>query len=315
MKKWSKIKPLLVVFALGASMLNSCKEQTSDQSKNQSLGEETTNKTPKKQLSKEFKDYWYAGDAEITSYKLEQARYGEIREGHAVLIYVTEPFLADKQVKADQSDPKNIPVLKLNSTKKYLTGIYPYSIMSSTFYPVYDNQHAIKVTNSVQEWCGHVYAQINNRDKFEIQSLSYFESEGDVHIKIDKSILENELWNKIRIDPNDLPIGDLQIIPSLEYLRLGHKALKTYTASANLTEEGDNYHYILQYPELDRSLNISFSKTFPHTITGWTESFKSGFGDRAKILTSKATINKILKTPYWKQNANKDVFLRDSLGI
>ena len=86
-------------------------------------------------LSPEFKEYWYSGEAEITSYKLEQARYGELREGKAVLIFVTEPFLADKQVKANRSNPENIPVLKLNSTKKYLTGIYPYSIMSSSFYP------------------------------------------------------------------------------------------------------------------------------------------------------------------------------------
>ncbi|MGB5358593.1 MAG: septum formation inhibitor Maf, partial [Eudoraea sp.] len=73
-------------------------------------------------LSPEFKEYWYAGEAEITSYKLEQARYGELREGHAVLIFVTEPFLADKQVKADRSNSENIQVLKFNSTKKYFTG-------------------------------------------------------------------------------------------------------------------------------------------------------------------------------------------------
>ena len=51
------------------------------------------NDTPKeKQLSQEFKGYWYAGKAEVSSYKLEQARYGEIREGNAVLVYVTEDF-------------------------------------------------------------------------------------------------------------------------------------------------------------------------------------------------------------------------------
>lgn len=306
---------LLVAFAFGASMMNSCKEQNSEKNKNLALGKEISDKTLKKQLSQEFKAYWYAGDAEVTSYKLKQARYGEIREGHAVLIYVTEPFLPEKQVKADRSNPQNVPVLKLNSTKKYLTGIYPYSIMSSTFYPVYDNQHAIKVTNSVQEWCGHVYTQINNRDKFEIEAYSYFESEGDINIKVDKNILENELWNKIRINPKELPIGDIQIFPSLEYVRLGHIEIKAYAAAATLIEEGANYHYRLQYPELERSLKITFSKSFPHTIEGWSESFKSGFGDNAKILTSTASKNKVLKTPYWKQNGNKDVFLRDSLGI
>jgi len=315
MKNWIRIELFVLLFALAAASFNSCKEQKSENNDELALSKEITDKTPGKQLSKEFKSYWYAGDAEVTSYKLEQARYGEIREGHAVLIYVTEPFLADKQVKADQSNPQNIPVLKLNSTKKYLTGIYPYSIMSSTFYPVYDNQHAIKVTNSVQEWCGHVYAQINNRDKFEILSYSYFESEADQNIKVDKTILENELWNKIRIDPANLPTGDLQLIPSLEYIRLGHKEIKAYAAKAELIDEEDTYSYELHYPELERSLKITINKEFPFAIEGWSESFKSGFGDNAKTLTSTATKNKVLKTPYWKQNGNKDVFLRDSLGI
>lgn len=315
MRKWIKFELAIVVCALGILVLESCKEEASDADKNLALSEEIEENSPKKQLSREFKAYWYAGDAEITSYNLEQARYGEIREGHAVLIYVTEPFLAEEQVKADRSNPQNIPVLKLNSTKKYLTGIYPYSIMSSTFYPVYDNQHAIKVTNSVQEWCGHVYAQINNRDKFEITAHSYFEGEADQNIKVDKTILENELWNKIRIDYKNLPMGDLQIIPSLEYTRLGHKEFKAYAAKATLTEAEGYMHYELDYPGLERNLKIKFSKEFPHAIEGWTESFKSGFGNNAKILTSTATKNKVLKTPYWRQNGNKDVILRDSLGI
>lgn len=43
-------------------------------------------------LSKEFKSYWYNNEAEITSYKLDQARYGEMRSGTAVLIYAPNPF-------------------------------------------------------------------------------------------------------------------------------------------------------------------------------------------------------------------------------
>ena len=69
--------------------------------------------TPKKPLSSDFKSYWYAGEAELTSYTLEQARYGELRDGKAVLIYVTEPFLPEKQVKANGQNPENVSVLKL----------------------------------------------------------------------------------------------------------------------------------------------------------------------------------------------------------
>ncbi|MEQ8422640.1 MAG: septum formation inhibitor Maf [Arenibacter algicola] len=266
-------------------------------------------------LSEEFKEYWFAGKAEITSYKLEQARYGELRDGSAVLIYVTEPFLADKQVKADQSNPNNISVLKLNSTKNFLTGIYPYSIMSSSFFPVSDNQHAIKLTTSVQEWCGQVFAQLNNRDKFEVNSFSYFESEGDQTITLDKTDLENEIWNKIRVNPNNLPIGNVKMVPSMEYLRLAHKQVKAYEAQAELNTEATLNTYKITYPDLERTLEISFSKSFPHTIENWSETYKSGFGPNSHPLTSTATKIKTLKRAYWKENKNSDVFLRDSLGL
>ena len=178
-------------------LLMSC----SDKNKTTENGETVSNKKsktlktePKQPLTDNFKNYWYAGDAEITSYQLNQARYGELREGNAVLIYVTEPFLPKKQVKADNSSPENISVLKLNATKNFLTGIYPYSIMSSTFYPVYDNQHAVKTSLSVQEWCGHVFMQLNNKGKdYNLLARSYFESEGDVEVNLDKIWLEDEL--------------------------------------------------------------------------------------------------------------------------
>ena len=303
---------------LCASLLLSCNEKVTGESKDVALNasdEPKVELTSKKEISPEFKDYWYAGDAEISSYSLKQARYGEIRDGHAVLIFVTEPFLADKQVKADRSNPGNVSVLKLNATKKYLTGIYPYSIMSSTFYPVRDEGHAIKVSSSVQEWCGHVYSQLNNREKFEITSHSYFESEADQNTSIEKTLLENEIWNKIRINPEDLPQGEASILPSLEYIRVGHKPISAYKAIAKLTQNGDLSTYEIRYPDLDRSLSITFTSDFPHTIEGWSETFKSGFGDNAKTLTSTATRMKSLKTPYWRQNGNKDVILRDSLGL
>ncbi len=271
--------------------------------------------TPKKPLSSDFKSYWYAGEAELTSYTLEQARYGELRDGKAVLIYVTEPFLPEKQVKANGQNPENVSVLKLNATKKFLTGIYPYSIMNSTFYPVYDNQHALKTSLSVQEWCGHVYSQINNREQFEFTSHSYFEGEADQHFNMDKAILENEIWTKVRIDPTDLPTGEIEVIPALEFIRLGHKELKAYQAMGSISEKDGITTYILTYPDLERTLTINFTTDFPYSIESWTEEFKSGFGPNAKLLTTKATKLKRMKTAYWGQNSNQDLFLRDSLGL
>lgn len=303
------------IFAL-LILFTSCKEKPQDTSKTLAMSTAGVDKElPKKQLSEEFKKYWYNGTAEITSYNLEQARYGELREGNAVMIYVTEPFLPDAQVKADNSNKNNIPVLKLNFTKNYLTGIYPYSIMTSSFYPVHDNQHALKLSFSSQEWCGHVYAQLNNKDDFKIMSHSYFESEGDQDYHMEKTNLENEIWNKIRINPSDLPIGEMSMVPSLEFIRLTHKELKAYKAISSLTEEGGISTYEIKYPELQRSLKINFENKFPYMIESWTDTYKDGYGEKSKVLTSKATRINRITTPYWQQNSNKDLSLRDSLGL
>lgn len=308
-KKTIKTKTLLwAVFCLLA-LFNSCKKGSNEQAYNNTSKVAPVKTT--KSLSPEFKSYWYSGEAEISSYKLEQARYGEIRKGHAVLIFVTEDFLPEKQVKADNSHPQNIPVIKLNATKKFMTGIYPYSIMQSTFYPVYNNQHAIKVSASVQEWCGHVYTQLNNKDVFEITSHSYFESEADKDFNLDKAILENELWTQLRINPQSLPTGHLSIIPSFEFTRLRHIPIKAYKAVASLKSNT----YNIAYPELNRTLTILFNPNFPHDILEWEESFNSGFGNNTNILTTKATKLKTIKTPYWQKNSNDDEILRETLQL
>lgn len=304
------------VITVGFFFLISCKEDSIQKTETINAKLDATQPLqPKKQLSQEFKEYWYAGNAEITSYSLEQSRYGELREGTAVMIYVSEPFMPDLQVKADNSDASTISVLKLNATKNYITGIYPYSIMTSSFYPVRDNGHALKVSFSSQEWCGHVYAQLNNRDDFEIMSHSYFGTEADQNVHLDKAVLEDEIWNKIRINPKELPIGAMEIIPSLEFIRLSHKKLKAYEATASLNAAAQTMTYEISYPELERTLTIEFMAEFPYTIENWTDSFKGGYGQEAKVLTSKATLIKRIKTPYWQQNSNKDLYLRDSLGL
>ncbi len=83
------------------------------------------------QMPEAFEKIWYAGKAEVSSYILQQARYGEIRNGEAVLIFVTEDFSSDKLVKLDEPEKANdkVRVLKMNMTKKFVTGIYPYSMM------------------------------------------------------------------------------------------------------------------------------------------------------------------------------------------
>lgn len=310
MKKQTYTKFKFYFITLACITFSACKNETKKKLIAINTSQKATVEKPTT-VTPEFNAYWYNGEAEISSYQLEQARYGEIRPGKAVLIYVTEDFLPNKQVKADGQSSKNIPVLKLNATKTFNTGVYPYSIMQSTFYPVYNNQHALKVSSSMQEWCGHVYTQLNNREQFEIKSHSYFESEADAHFMLKKTILENELWTKLRINPKSLPTGNLEIIPSFEYLRLRHIELKAYNAVATIT----NDVYTISYPELNRTLSIHFNNTFPFDILGWKETFKSGFGNNAKVLTTKATKLKTIKLAYWSKNLNKDEILRETLQL
>lgn len=306
-----KLFPLFVIL----TVLNSCNssEENSGSLKISTKKEASKTASPRT-VSKEFKDYWYDGTAEITSYSLMQERYGEIREGTAVNIFVSEDFLPDVQVKANSSSKENISVLKLNQMKNFNTGIYPYSIMTSTFSPISEKEHPLKVTNSVQEWCGQVYMQLNNRGNFEIESHSYFQGEADQKFSLTKTWLENEFWNLIRINPEELPTGDLMIVPSFEYLRLRHKEVKEHNAFASL-KQGDSISiYTLNYPGLQRQLMLFFHSTFPYEIEKWEEVNAAGQNDTLRLKTT-ATKLKRIKSDYWSKNGNEHLSLRDSLKL
>lgn len=266
---------------------------------------------PKRNLSENFKNYWFAGKAEITSYDLVQSRYGEPRDGTAVLIFVTEDFLKKEQVKADQKDNTTIPVIKLNATRNFTTGIYPYSIMQSTFYPLEGDSHALKVAASIQEWCGMVYMQLNNRDEYEIRSHSYFEGEADQFLSIPKFHLENEVWTQLRIDPNLLPTGEIQMIPSFAYIRLAHIEIKDYMATAEFYQDMDLSVYQITYPELKRQLRIFYEPSFPYKIEKWEEVTES---NGEKLVTTATKMSEI-KSDYWNKNSNKDLPLRQNLNL
>lgn len=274
--------------------------------------------------SEEFKNYWYDGKAEITSYKLEQARYGELHEGYSVLVFVTEDFSKSKQVKLDKPQNSNgddVKVLKLNRIKKFDTGIYRYSMMDSVFTPVYLGEHpnSLKVTSSSQEWCGNTFTQLNLDDNgFDVRSFSYFESEGDQNYNLQKEILEDEIWARIRLAPESLPQGRIKIIPATMASRLTHNDLKVEIAEATLTENSDDsdlMDYKIVYDDSGRSVVITYNKTFPYEIVAWEETYKSGFGNNAKTLTTRATKNKVLISDYWNKNQTVDRELREKLGL
>ncbi len=267
------------------------------------------------QKSNVFDDYWYAGEAELSTYKLEQNRYGEMRSGEAVNIFVTEPFLANTQVKADNpkgTDEAAPTVLKLNTIRRFNTGIYDYSLMGSVFTPVSADKfpHTLKATATVQDWCGQTFTQLNHTDDgYRMRLFSYFESEGDVDKNLGEAMLEDEIFTRLRINPEALPTEEVELIPSLFFARTAHTGLKPKKARIEFkTEKEATTVCVVEYLHLDRTLRIEFINDFPHKIVGWTET------DNGKV-TVRATLKETLKSPYWSQNGSKFAYLRDSLGL
>jgi hypothetical protein len=130
---------------------------------------------------------WGDGKAEVNSYDLTFPRYNQQRKGLAIAIFVTEPFSDSARVKADagkHSASDVFPVMKLNLVKKYQTGVYDYSDMTSAFVALapFAGQPAgtpAKISFSSQEWCGHVYSQFLIDRNVRFTQHSYFDGEAD----------------------------------------------------------------------------------------------------------------------------------------
>lgn len=266
--------------------------------------------TPLLAQSKQVQNFWFAG-AEISSFELSQDRYGKNHPGHAELIFVTEPFLTDKQVKNESNKPNSTPVLKLNHLTTFNTGIYSYRTMTSTFRPI-DVQkfpHALKSTTSVQDWCGQAFQQTNFKNNtWNTQLRSYFENEADQNLTLKPTHLEEELWLTLRLDPKKLPTGETEIIPSALYQRYNHATIEPLKASATLTESNKSSKYTLNYPSINRTLTIHFDTQFPHIIRKYTETNPSG--------TTTATLKKrLMNSNYWSQHNPEDAPKRKKLGL
>ena len=258
----------------------------------------------------QISDYWFNG-AEISSFELSQSRYGETHPGHAELVFVTEPFLTEKQVKNESGKGEATDVLKLNSLTTYNTGIYSYRTMTSTFRPIDLEKfpHALKSSTSVQDWCGQAFQQYNLRKNgWSVEIRSYFEEPGDQDLTLPEAFLEDELWITLRLDPKSLPTGETEIIPGALYTRYSHGDSKPTKVTAKLSESGETSTYSLQYPTLDRNLTITFDNAFPHVIREWTDKSPSG--------TTKAVLKKrLMHIPYWNLKKVKDSERRKELGL
>jgi hypothetical protein len=269
-----------------------------------------------------FSSEWYKGKAEINTFEIQQARYGELRKGKAVMIFVTEDFSEKKQVKLDnpEANPSDaVKILKLNFTKNFTTGIYPYSLMTSIFTPTHFNSTpvSVKATCSMQEWCGHAFTQLNkNKNKYNLIQHSYFESEGETYSQITPTLLEDELWNLIRINPKIIPTGKQKMLPTLSYLRFTHLPIQPVIAEIKLTEKGNYNILTVYYPTLKRMLEINFSnKENLYSINGWKEVYTDGKGDKAQILVSYGKKLETVWESYWELNSTADSLQRKKIRI
>ncbi len=266
-----------------------------------------------------FTKYWYTGVAELNSYDLVQYRYGETHRGEVVLVYVTEDFLIDKQVKKELGNSPFVSALKLNMMKKFITGIYDYSIMSSVFTPIMEREtgNTLKITFSSQDWCGQSFSQMNLRDGIQhFETRSYFQEPGDETVELPRTNTEEEVWTRMRLEPQTLPMGKFEMVPSQECLRLYHLPLKPYKAEARLLlqiGEGGKEHYVYQlgFPELSRTVVWECENKFPFKVLGWEETHSID-GKTAKTI---ATLRTTLIKPYWELNQNKNAAERDSLQL
>lgn len=286
-----------------------------------SCGQETKNMTSKEV---DIDKYWTQGLAEINVYALSQNRYQENHNGQLISVFVREDFLHQKQVKNERYTNQNTtPILKNIQLRKFTTGVYDYSMFTSTFTPLDRTRFpkTLKVSSSSQEWCGNVYLQFNYRDNaYQTELRSYFEGEGDQNVIINDGILEDELFNVLRMDPNSLPQGNFQMIPSANYVQLKHAKLASTAAKGALQHyvekefSGiDLKEYIIEMPALKRTLRIVFENKAPYKIVGWLDSYPSAFDN--KIRTTKISLQKQKMLDYWSKNSLKDVKLRKELGI
>jgi hypothetical protein len=221
------------------------------------------------ETNKTFTDYWKNGKSETTKYDLKE---DSISVGEGSLT-----FNIDYVEGINKTD--SIQVLHSDFTGKIQKENYDYSAMTSAYLPLNLTlrPHAMKVINSVQEPSGNSFLELSQIPKsYEIITKNTFKEKMKEHFISERKNLEDELWAKIRMNPNDLPTGDIEIIPSFAYWQSVRKSPNVYEAKAELKEYlGTEFigkklkTYTLDYPDLKRNLSIVFEGEFPFEIVGW----------------------------------------------
>jgi hypothetical protein len=265
-----------------------------------------------------FWAHWSDGQAELAAYDLVVSRYGQLRKGSAVAIFVTETFSNSARVKADPGrhpSSDTFPVLKLNFIQDFPTGVYDYNLMTSTFVALQRVNgrpagYPTKVSFSSQEWCGHVYHQLRLDAKaIRHESHSYFDREADQRQSIaypaggvtGDALL---LWARGLASPALAP-GGRAVVPflrSLQDVRLGHVPLAW--GKAVLARADQPQRVTVPAGAFDaqvRTVAIQGGRTWtffaeqaaPHRLLKW----QASDGHQGELIASK-------RMKYWQMNRN-----------
>ena len=270
-----------------------------------------------------FWDDWGDGQAEIDRYRIQQPRYGEVREGEAVWVFVTEDFTAATNVKSDGGHGDEFPVLKLNDIRNFQTGLYAYSTMTSTFARL-DGGLPLGVPNkvslSVQEWCGHVYEQWSvEKGRLHRTSHSYFDGEADEEsqLKLPKrAVLADALPMVVRGLTGELVAEgasvEIQLLPRGIDTRLGYAptlawrsaTLARAAASEQIEVPAGRFETRRTEVHVEGALWMAFDVEVasPHRVIRW----ESAFGERGELLATR-------RSAYWKESAVSDEALWEAL--
>lgn len=271
---------------------------------------------PSARASAEFWRTWGDGRAELSGYRATVMRYGAPREAEIVLIYVTEPLDRATLIKDDEASARALPVLKLNFSEKFQTGIYPYSLLTSVFAPV-DGYFStrftpVKLTLSAQEWCGHVFYGVwPGQAAYEEQLISYFTSEGEHTESVEAppgTLYEDALFIQLReLDGPFAGGGDWSgsLVPRLWNARRAHVPLRPMAARITRARGGAGIaidRFTLTYGVVVRTFDVEQDGS--KRLVAWTVND----GERAEILRT-------ARLPYWTLNGPGGESYREQLGL
>jgi hypothetical protein len=261
-----------------------------------------------------FTAYWFDGNAEISSYALTQSLYGSKYEGRTVLLFVTEDFNKREFIRIEPSAMKNadaVTVMRLNSMTEFNTGIADNAKMTSVYTPIDRKVYpqSLMLTFSQHDWNGQTFMEARWKgNRYDVHELSYLVPGNKEKQTLARAALEEEIWTLIRIAPNLLPVGKVNFIASPAYLQSNKLENKVYEAVTTLTSSCDYYNYTIQYPALDRILDIEFEAKFPYKIISWSERV-------GNIEVSAGRILNTVKSDYWNRHGRIDEVLRKDLKL